>query len=107
MSKKKQKTAQKESLYLILLLAIALLLLLALFNLHAYFHPKEEKDVLGAFDSTIYEKGFWYDFLKDEPEYLPGWVELVRLERKTGNTTGFEKSLIKIFELDPNLKINY
>lgn len=107
MPKKSKKVSENESVYLILVLAVALLLLLALFNLHAYFHPKDKKDVLGAFDESVYEKEFWYDFLKDEPEYLPGWVELVRLEKETGNINGFEKSLIKVFELDPNLKINY
>jgi hypothetical protein len=72
---------------LLVYLTILFLLLLTSFNIDNYLKPKDqitrEEKVLGAS-----ENGFWEDFMKENPGYIPGWVELGRVD--------------KIMEIDPN-----
>ncbi len=63
---------------------ILLVLLLTSINISNYLYPEKvlgvsSRDTLGKNLSD--ETKFWEDFLIDNPEYIPGWVELGRLDK--------------------------
>ncbi len=102
-----KKTKSRDSTFLIILLAAVLIILLTLLNLQLLSKYKaEEKDVLGA-TARSEQKTFWVNLLNNEPEYLPGWIELTKLEKESGNLKSFNESLNKALEIDPNLQIDF
>ena len=107
MPKKSKKQSKKEINFLIILLAAVLIILLTLLNLQILSKNKaEEKDVLGA-TAESEQKTFWVNLLNNEPEYLPGWVELARLQKENGNLNGYNESLNKALEIDPNYEVGF
>ncbi len=65
---------------------ILFLLVLTSANLTNYLEPKKI-DVLGA-ETQNQDEVFWNDFLTKNPNYIPGWIEIGRLD--------------KVTEIDPN-----
>ncbi len=58
---------------------IIFLVLLSSFNVASYLTPKKQT-VLGIVTSND-EGVFWYKFLKDNPDYIPGWIEINRPDK--------------------------
>lgn len=56
-----------------------LLLILTSLNIYSFLKPKNNF-VLGA--QTKNEYGiFWFNFLKQNPTYIPGWIEIGRPDK--------------------------
>lgn len=68
-------------------------------------HYEDEKNVLGTEDTKNNQLVFWQDFLLKNPNYLPGWIELYKLQVKNNNYTEAIYSFGKIKTLAPNLNI--
>jgi hypothetical protein len=83
MSAKKVNKAAKELFIYVFLLFI---LLLTSINIDNYLRPKETK-VLGS-ETKNTEPVFWQNFLAQNPDYIPGWIETGRID--------------KAHEIDPN-----
>lgn len=74
------------------------------FNLQSYFAQdrvlgtKTEKEP----PAKNQEKIFWENFLKDNPRYFEGWLELARIYDEEGNLEAKEKALNYAREINPN-----
>ena len=69
--------------------ALLFILLLALINILNYLTPK--KIVVLAAETENKEGVFWQDFLTKNPDYIPGWIEIGRVD--------------KVKQIDPNFEI--
>lgn len=68
------------------------LLMLSMVNIKNYFSPKTLPErVLGAETHLDATEEFWNDFLNKNPNYVPGWIELGRMD--------------KALTLDPNFQL--
>lgn len=77
---------QQYSIYFLFCVATVTLLLLSALNIENYLTPKK---VLGIETETGNKQvKFWEDFLSKNPNYIPGWTELGRLD--------------KVKQIDPN-----
>ncbi len=57
---------------------LLLVLLITSLNISSYLNPKQVK-VLGT-ETENKEEVFWQDFLSKNPNYIPGWVEVGRMD---------------------------
>lgn len=64
-----------------------------------------EKDVLG--EATTNQIFYWENFLKNNPNYLPGWVEYSKLTKESGFSEKTKEALERIKKLDPNFIVEY
>ena len=71
---------------LLIYISLLVVLILTSINIDNYLKPKITK-VLGT-KTVNSEETFWQDFLINNPDYIPGWIE-------TGRTD-------KVNEIDPN-----
>ncbi len=85
MSAKRLNEISKE---LFMYVFILFILLLTAANINNFLKPKTK--VLGIETHNTSDIEFWEDFLKNHPRYIPGWVEIERLD--------------KVKEIDPNWK---
>lgn len=90
--KKKSKKLKSNIEQIIIYTAVLIALLLTAFNLQNYLGNKK---VLGVSVSTVSEnlesvsdRLFWEDIVEKNPTYIPGWIELGRMD--------------KVREIDPN-----
>lgn len=103
------KTARKklkilsELKSLIALLTVILVLTLAFANLRAYFTPKMILG-LGTEVKREEEKVFWEDFLKKNPTYIDGWIELAQILNEQLDKEGALKAINAAKNIDPNSK---
>jgi hypothetical protein len=74
---------QESNLYFYVI--AILILILSIININSYFPQKPP--VLGV-ETKNTEGIFWYDFLQKHPNYIPGWIEIGRVD--------------KAIEIDPN-----
>ena len=79
------KRVNDTSLQLLAFLAALFILLLSAVNIRSYQSPKK---VLGAESQVNSEDKFWDEFLVKNPDYIPGWIEIGRVD--------------KVKEIDPN-----
>lgn len=79
----------KKATEFFLFVALLLILLLTSININNYLSPKK---VLGSSIENIQEENFWGNFLIKNPNYIPGWIEIGRLD--------------KAREIDPNFKLD-
>lgn len=77
-------TSKRPAMFLLFCTATITLLLLSALNIENYLTPKE---VLGI-ETENKEEAFWNEFLEKNPDYIPGWIELGRLD--------------KVKQIDPN-----
>jgi hypothetical protein len=78
MSAKKVNNAAIEIFFYILFLFI---LLLASINIDTYLKPVDvDVKVLGA-ETQNKEDIFWQNFLSKHPDYIPGWIEIERIDK--------------------------
>lgn len=72
--------------YLLITALVIFILFLSAYNIKSYFVPTK---VLGVETQSLsLEKEFWENFIKENPNYIPGWIELERMD--------------KVIEIDPN-----
>jgi uncharacterized secreted protein with C-terminal beta-propeller domain len=79
------KMVNKAAIELFLFVATLFVLLLSAANIEYYQTPKK---VLGVETQDNSSEKFWQEFLNKNPDYLPGWIEIGRMD--------------KIEEIDPN-----
>jgi hypothetical protein len=75
----------KAARQLLIFVAALFILLLTAINIDGYQTPKE---VLGVETQIDTDAIFWEEFLSKNPDYIPGWIEIGRMD--------------KVKEIDPN-----
>jgi len=80
----------KAATQILAYVAALFVLLLTAINILNYQTPKK---VLGVETEEENDIVFWQEYLKENPNYLPGWAEIGRED--------------KIKEIDPNYKVVY
>lgn len=81
--------AQKSNnVYLELLISVICVLLLFLTSVNIYQYLKPAKVLGASVKEGPTENEFWHTFMTDNPEYIPGWIQLGRFD--------------KVREIDPN-----
>ena len=100
MSKIKPKSKNLNSFFLIILF-IVFLLFLSFLNVNFYFKQNEDK-VLSAQEEAFNEEEYWINFLKDNSNYLPGYLELTKIQIKNGDINKARQTILKAKELNPN-----
>ena len=79
------KEVNKATTELLMFVAALIVLLLTAVNIENYQAPKK---VLGVEMQVVSSDKFWEDFLNKNPNYIPGWFEIGRMD--------------KVKEIDPN-----
>lgn len=74
MSKTEKNKILKNLVFIYI--CVFFILLLSALNIHAYSTITYEKDVLGANTAQENDLSFWFTFLEENPEYIPGWIEI-------------------------------
>ena len=70
----------------LLYILIVFALLVSAVNINSYLGPNK---VLGAeIEESVNNEAFWNEFLANNPDYIPGWIEIGRMD--------------KVLEIDPN-----
>ena len=88
---KRNKLLNKISKELFIYVVFLFILLLASVNIDTYLKPIDaDVKVLGA-ETQNKEGAFWQDFLSKHPDYIPGWIEVGRIDKAN--------------EIDPNYLI--
>jgi len=82
------KEVNKAATELLIFVAALIVLLLTAVNIESYQAPKK---VLGVEMQVVSSDKFWEDFLNKNPDYIPGWFEIGRMD--------------KVKEIDPNYPI--
>ena len=83
------KHSNSDNQFIILSIALLILLLLSSLNIKNYYLPKT---VLGiSTQEDISNNEFWNEYLKNNPNYVPGWLEIGRVD--------------KALEIDPNYQL--
>jgi len=75
----RNKLLNKTSKELFIYVALLFVLLLVSINIDTYLKPVTTK-VLGA-ETQNKEDVFWQDFLSKHPDYIPGWIEIGRIDK--------------------------
>lgn len=86
------KDKKSTVVQLLIYISILTLLVLASLNIKHFVTPVT---VLGISNNKAPEDrdiAFWTNFLKENPDYIPGWIELGRID--------------KVLEIDPNYFIH-
>lgn len=81
----KEIKVRSASLEILIITVTLFVILLTIINIENCLTPKK---VLGAETKTDSDQQFWSDFLTKNPEYVPGWYEVGRID--------------KVREIDPN-----
>jgi cytochrome c-type biogenesis protein CcmH/NrfG len=105
--KTKKGSFKKQLVFLCSCCAIVLLLFIAGSNLENFLASKR---VLGIeTQNQIYEqellkeqKIYWKEFLAENPTYLDGWIELVRINISLGDSDAARIARQKAKEINPN-----
>lgn len=81
---------------------IVVLLTLSFFNLSLFLNHKGK--IVPIFEKIDYSQKilFWQSFLESHPDYFDGWMEIARLQLKSGNIEEAEAALFKAQLIKPN-----
>ncbi len=102
-TKGKKINVKKEFVFLCSCCATLFVLLIAGYNFKAYLNVQKVLGTETATESSNYEeKVFWLNFLKANPRYLDGWIELTKIDIANGDVQGAKENLKKAFEINPN-----
>jgi hypothetical protein len=89
-----------------------LIISLSFGNLMSYFDKikpaKSVDNVLGIqteANNSDLDITFWQDFLADNPEYFPGWIELLKIGIERGDKNLIQVSTYHATSLEPNSAI--
>lgn len=73
------KHSNSNKKFIFLSIALLVLLLLASLNIKNYYLPKT---VLGINTQEVLSNNdFWNEYLKSNPNYVPGWLEIGRIDK--------------------------
>ena len=75
--------------FLLIVVSIFILLTLSVLNINNYSALNK---VLGIETVENASDKFWNDFLSKTPDYVPGWVEIGRLDKATAINPNFQTS---------------
>ena len=103
--RQQEKIKSEAKTFFILSLMGSLALTFSALNLLNYQRKPEvqyKQIVLGARDNLDKRKDYWQKILSETPNYLPGILEMIKIERAEGDTTGASKLLEQAKELNPN-----
>lgn len=98
----KKKSLKKEIVLLCSCCTAVLVFSLSTFNTSFFLYPNK---VLGASSKNVKaeeEKSYWQELLSQYPNYIEGWIELAKVELKSGNHPAAIYALNKAKEIDPN-----
>ena len=98
---KKTKISKANSFFFTILLTL-LVLLLTFTNISLFYAGSPQNEVMGISTEVPEELVKLENFLKNEPLYLPGWVEKARIEKELGLISKYNESLNNIIHIDPN-----
>lgn len=65
--------------YLFIYIISFIILILTIVNLNNYINPINTK-VLGV-EASNTDGIFWYNLLRENPDYIPGWIEIGRTDK--------------------------
>lgn len=103
---KKKIDFRGEIVYLCSCCAAIILLTLAGLNFNRFLFNNQVLGVAttsqGNYETLIEEKAYWQDFLKVNPRYLDGWVELIQVNLDLNDKTAAKETYNKAREIDPN-----
>ena len=103
---KQHAKIQSEALFFASGLAVVAILFLSALNLNLYTKKGLSSDkILGINIQREEEISYWKDLLSENPDYLPGWVELAKLQKEKGDLEGFEIAFDNIRNIDPNSEL--
>lgn len=98
----------KDSLiYLLSVAGILVSLILINFNIKTYLNQKKVLAAATFEEETIElkkEAFFWESFLSQNPTYLPGWLELSKIEYQLGNKDYALGALNTAKAINPNFE---
>lgn len=102
-------TAKAKDKLLYLATAVGLLVSLTLisFNINAYLNQKKvlaAETQQGEAAQLKSEASFWESFLAQNPTYLPGWLELSKIEYELGNKDYAVGALNTAKAINPNFE---
>jgi hypothetical protein len=95
---------KQNTIYLASSIFVVIVILLSLLNIKTLL-VKPEIEVLGATDSTKEELLFWEGFLRENPTYQTGWIELTKLELERGNLEVAKLYFDKAVSIEPNSEV--
>ena len=75
------KRVNKAAKQLFIYVALLFVLLLTVINIQSYQTPNKPVKVLGEETQINGDQQFWRDFLIKNPNYIPGWIEVGRIDR--------------------------
>ncbi len=103
-SKRKTKVNPKQEIfYLLSCVAIVLSLFLTGVNFSKILaKPKPTPNVLAESRNIYHERDFWQQILSETPNYLPGILELAKIENELGNSQASAELLAKAKLINPN-----
>jgi len=76
--------------FILIVVSLFILLTLSVVNINDY---SLSNNVLGIETVEDVSGKFWDDFLSKNPDYVPGWVEIGRLDKATAINPNFQTSL--------------
>lgn len=101
-----QKKVNNNEISLLLLIATYILIsLTAIYSSFNFFKTTADPQTLGE-NTKFYlekEKAYWINYLKENPNYIDGWLELTKIEYEMGNIPQATRSLEKAKNINPNL----
>lgn len=80
---------------------------ISLFNLAIFFAPIERKET-HTYNNTPRNTvmiNYWNQFLHENPEYLPGWLELAKLEMENERISNAFVAASEALRIDPNSEL--
>lgn len=110
--KASQKSQKKKSVFLSIAVGCGAIIILSLsiFNL-ALYSSQHTKNALGlkiesnTNNALLRQRLFWQTFLEENPMYLPGWIELAKVEVQLENPKAAMQALNKAKDINPNSEI--
>jgi len=96
--------SKKHSLFILYSAFTVFLLVMSFLSLRTYFLQGVPK-VLSATTEVPSEELFWKSFLSSNPNYLPGYIELAKIQIENGQLDEANNILIKAEKIDPNSSV--
>ena len=88
------------------LLLITIILLLTVINIEVYYHKQKAtvtaNEVLGVSAKSEDELNRWMEITRQNPWYLPAWVEIVKIAKDKNDELLKNTALENIKKIDPN-----
>lgn len=94
---------KKELASIIAIFSLLAVLGLSFINIKSFFDANQkQKEVLGAETTLSQEKDYWVNLLNTQKDYLPGWVQLAKIDKELGDIAGYQDALNNVKRINPN-----